>query len=165
MPKDNSGREENPNHIFLLYDKYTGGDETFPYDWRLSPEYSATELSTFVDTMIRETGAPKVNIVARCLGGNVLSAYLQNDPNAVNKVETAVFYIPSTEGIGLFGQLFSGKLDITADNLNTYVEELVKYQTLVDDPAVQDFLIVLISILEQIKFLSLAESAFEKLID
>ena len=165
MPKDASGRGENPNHIFLMYDKYTGGDETFPYDWRLSPEYSAAELSTFVDTMIRETGAPKVNIVARCLGGNVLSAYLQNDPNAVNKVETAVFYIPSTEGIGLFGQLFSGKLDITADNLNTYVEELVKYQALVDDPAVQDFLVVLISILEQIKFLSLAESAFEKLID
>ena len=78
--------------------------------------------------MIRETGAPKVNIVARCLGGNVLSAYLQYDPNAVDKVETAVFYIPSTEGIGLFGQLFSGKLDITTDNLNTYVEEnLMKF--------------------------------------
>ena len=165
MPKDNSGRGENPNHIFLQYDKYSAGDETFPYDWRLSPEYSAAELSTFVDTMIRETGSPKVNIVARCLGGNVLSAYLQNDPAAVDKVGSAVFYIPSTEGIGLFGQLFSGKLDLSLENLDTYIEEILKYNKLVEDEAVQDFLVVLVAVLEQISLLDLTESAFEKLLD
>ena len=165
MPKDNSGREENPNYIFLDYSRFSAGEETFPYDWRLSPEYSAAELSTFVDTMIRETGSPKVNIVARCLGGNVLSAYLQNDPTAADKVGSAVFYIPSTEGIGLFGQLFSGKLDITAENLDTYIAELVKYNTLVEDEAVQDFLVVLVAVLEQIAVLDLTEVAFEKLID
>lgn len=166
MPKDGSGREENPNHIFLDYSRYSGGDETFPYDWRLSPEYSAAELDTFIDTMIRATGKSKVNIVGRCLGGNVLSAYLQNySENAKAKVDEVVLFIPSTEGIQLFGSLFAGKIDIVPERLDEYVEELMKYEAIVDDPAVAEFLQVMISVFEQIKMLDLAEGAFEKLLE
>lgn len=165
-PKDNSGKADNPNApVHLNYGRFSGGEIYFPYDWRLSPEYLAEYLSNFVDKVIRETGKSKVNIVGRCLGGNVLSAYLMNDPTVVDKLGTAVLFIPSTEGIGLFGQLFSGRIDVTAENLDTYVEELMKYETIIDDPAVADFLQVLISILEQIKALDLVEGAFEKLLE
>ena len=166
MPKDSSGREENPNHIFLDYSRYSGGDETFPYDWRLSPEYSAAELDTFIDTMIRATGKSKVNIVARCLGGNVLSAFLQNhSENISERVNKVVLLIPSTDGIQLFGSLFAGKIDIVPERLDEYVEELMKYEAIVDDPAVAEFLQVLVSIFEQVKMLDLAEGAFEKLLE
>ena len=166
MPKDNSGRGENPNYINLKYDRFSGGEDGFPYDWRLSPEYSAAELDKFVDTMLRKTGASKVKIVGRCLGGNVLSAYLQNySENAKAKVDEAVLFIPSTDGIQLFGSLFAGKIDIVPERLDEYVEELMKYEAIVDDPAVAEFLQVMISIFEQVKMLDLAEGAFEKLLE
>lgn len=77
--KDNSGRGENLNlPVRLAYKRFSGGEVNFPYDWRLSPETSARELDAFIDKVLAETGADKVNIIARCLGGNVVSAYLQN---------------------------------------------------------------------------------------
>lgn len=166
MPKDGSGCGDNPDSISLSYKRFSNGEDGFPYDWRLSPEYSAAELDKFVDTMLSKTGASKVKIVGRCLGGNVLSAYLQNySENAKAKVDEAVLFIPSTEGIQLFGSLFAGKIDIVPERLDEYVEELMKYEAIIDDPAVADFLQVLISILEQIKALDLVEGAFEKLLE
>lgn len=166
-PKDNSGKADNPNApVHLNYERFSGGEIYFPYDWRLSPEYLAEYLNNFVDKAIRETGKSKVNIVGRCLGGNVLSAYLQNySENAKQKVNKAVLFIPSTDGIQLFGSLFAGKIDIVPERLDEYVEELMKYEAIVDDPAVADFLQVMISVFEQIKMLDLAEGAFEKLLE
>lgn len=165
-PKDNSGRGENPNHIFLDYSRFSDGEETFPYDWRLSPETSAEELDTFIDTMIRETGARKVNIVGRCLGGNVVSAYLENfTEEAKKKVNEVVFFIPSTEGINMIGALFSGQIEIKAENLDTFIEEYLKYKDLIEDSAIKDFLTVIISIFEQINGLEISMDIVQKFID
>ncbi len=165
-PKDNSGRGENPKHIFLDYERFSGGEETFPYDWRLSPETSADELDKFIDTMLAATGAKKVNIIARCLGGNVLSAYLQNYASeAADKVNEIVMFIPSTEGINMVGALFSGKIEIDASRLDEYTEEFLKYEAVIEDSAVRDFITVMISIFEQGKVLGVGTDALQNLIN
>lgn len=164
-PKDNSGRGENPNEIFLDYTRFTGGEETFPYDWRLSPETSADELDKFIDTMLAATGAKKVNIIARCLGGNVVSAYLQNYASASEKVDKVIMFIPSTEGINMIGALFSGQVKIDAAALDDYLEEYTKYEPFIDDPATKDFINVMVSILEQAKVLGLGTDVLQNLID
>ena len=164
-PKDNSGRGENPNHIFLDYTRFSGGEETFPYDWRLSPETSADELDKFIDTMLAATGAKKVNIIARCLGGNVASAYLQNYANASDKVNKVVLFIPSTEGINMIGALFAGQIKIDASRLDEYLEEYTKYEPFIEDPAIKDFVNVMVSVLEQGRVLGMGTDMLQLLVD
>ncbi len=164
--KDNSGRGENPDgRISLSYRRFSCGEVGFPYDWRLSPETSATELSVFVDKVLAQTGKSKVNILGRCLGGNVLSAYLQNDETAVQKINKAVLYIPSTEGINTIGAIFAGKIEIKAENIDTYIEEYSKYEELIEDEVTREFVLVMISVLEQVKTLDLGVAVLQKLID
>ena len=53
----------------------------FRYDWRLSCEHNAEILEAFINKVCSEKGYSKVNLVGRCLGGNVVSAYLENAEN------------------------------------------------------------------------------------
>ncbi len=154
-PKDNSGRGEKLSGKHLSYSRFSGGEVNLPYDWRLSVETSAEMLSELVDKVREEQGVDKVNIVARCLAGNVLSAYLQNDPTAAKKVNKAVFFIPSTEGANLIGAMFSGKIELTADSIDTYAEEILKYEKAIEDEAVSEFLTVMLSVFEQATILEL----------
>ncbi|MBQ1243151.1 MAG: hypothetical protein IIX98_02115 [Clostridia bacterium] len=166
MPKDNSGRGDNPNSVWLDYSRFSHGETYFAYDWRLSPEYCAEQLVDRINIVLKKTGAKKVSIVARCFAGNILSAYLQNhSDHAKAKVNDAVLFIPSTEGINLIGALFAGKIDIVAENLDTYAESFLKYEAVIEDTAVRDLVVVMVSILEQAKALNLGTDALQKLID
>lgn len=159
-PKDNSGRGEKLSGKHLSKSRFSGGEVNLPYDWRLSPETSAEMLGDLVDDVIKHHGG-KVNIVARCLAGNVLSSYLQNDPTAADKVNKVVFFIPSTEGMNLIGSLFSGKIDLVSDSFDTYAEEILRYKEVIEDEAVSEFLTVMLAILEQATVLELGADFLE----
>ena len=62
MPKDNSGRGDNPNSVWLDYARFSHGETFFAYDWRLSPEYCAEQLVDRIDVVLKKTGAKKVSI-------------------------------------------------------------------------------------------------------
>ena len=165
-PKDNSGSGEKLSSVHMDYSRFSGGEDGLPYDWRLSPETIADDLETFIDNMLRKTGAKKVNIVGRCLGGNVLSAYLQNHKDhAKANVNEVVLFIPSTEGMNMLGALFSGKIEIVAENIDTYAEEFFKYESLIEDAAVRDLITVMLTIFEQATVLGLGTDALQMLID
>ena len=55
---------------------YAIGDYHFWYDWRLDPLETADKLDEFIQAIKSVTGAPKVAISGRCVGSNVLLAYL-----------------------------------------------------------------------------------------
>lgn len=57
--------------------KYNIGNYVFSYDWRLAPEEVIDELHTYITTVMHSTGKKQVNIVANCLGGSYVLAYLQ----------------------------------------------------------------------------------------
>ncbi len=165
-PKDNSGAGEKLSSVSMDYSRFSGGEDGLPYDWRLSPETVADDLKTFVDNMLIKTGAKKVNIVGRCLGGNVLSAYLQNHKDhAKANVNEVVLFIPSTEGMNMLGALFSGKIKIVAENIDLYAEEFLKYEAVIEDGAIRDFITVMLAIFEQGKVLGLGTDALQMLID
>ncbi len=165
-PKDNSGPDSTVNkHIYLDYTRFSGGEIRFPYDWRLSPETVADDLSYFIDRVLAKTGKDKVNLIGRCLGGNIVSAYLQNDAAAAEKINEVIFFVPSTEGIGLIGALFSGQIDIDAKNLDTYVDQITKYQDIIEDSVVSEFLTVMLSILEQVYVLDVGTMMLQLIVD
>ena len=164
--KGNSGAMYLPSTGLSEYDRFSGGKASFSYDWRLSPETVAEDLAAYVNKILAKTGAKKVDIIGRCLGGNILSAYLQNfSEDAKKKIDDAILFIPSTEGINMIGALFAGKLEINANNLDEFAEEFFKYQAFIEDPAIRDFAIVLISIFEQAEVLNVSVDSLQFFID
>lgn len=122
-------------------------------------------MSIFVDRVLAATGKEKVNIIGRCLGGNIVSAYLQQDPSAADKVDKVVFFIPSTEGIGLIGSLFSGEIDIDAKSLDTFFDQFSKYENIIEDSVLAEFITVMLSILEQVYVLDVGTMMLQMIVD
>lgn len=152
--KDNSGSGYGYNAKHFYYHRFSGGEVNLIYDWRLSPETAAEELSRLVNDVTKNRGE-KVNIIARCFAGNILSSYLQNDPTAADKINKVIFFIPSTEGLNLIGSIFSGEIELTAESIDTYAEEILKYKKVIEDPVIADFLTVMLTIFEQATILDL----------
>lgn len=99
-------------------DKFDGGYYLFRYDWRLSVEYNAKVLEDFITNL----GAKKVNLIGRCLGGNIVSAFLQNaSAESIEKLNKVILYIPSTLGVDFISALFSGKVVLDPDAVDNYV--------------------------------------------
>lgn len=93
------------------------------YDWRIDPFVVAAQLNDYIKDVKRVTGASKVNLVGRCLGGNMVMTYLHeygyDDVNAVS------FYIGLFDGCDMVGALFSGKVDIDPDALQQFIDQKV----------------------------------------
>lgn len=102
--------------------RFKNGFYRMMYDWRLSVEYNGEILEQFIDVILAKTNATKVNLVGRCLGGNIISAYLQNaSEESLAKVNKVIMYIPSTLGVDFISALFSGKIVLDPDNVDNYV--------------------------------------------
>lgn len=104
----------------VKYNHFSTGSIDFRYDWRLSCEDNAEILEAFIDRVCREKGYDKVNLVGRCLGGSIISAYLENADN-LDKINDVVMYIPSTEGVDFIGALFSGQVVLDGDAIDNFV--------------------------------------------
>ncbi|MBQ7295891.1 MAG: hypothetical protein IJW86_06825 [Clostridia bacterium] len=71
-------------------------DYRFWYDWRLDPMAIADEFNAYIKDIKKATGAPKVAIVARCLGTSVVMAYI------------AKYGLDDIHGIGFNGTVANG---------------------------------------------------------
>ena len=159
--KENTGVFGKSTGDRLDYTRFSGGEVRLNYDWRLSPLESSKLLGELVNDIIEKQKVEKVNIVARCFAANMLSCYLQNDPTAAQKVNKAIFYVPSTDGINMIGSLFSGKIDLVSENIDTYAEEMLKYEKVIEDDATRDLLTVMLTILEQATILEFGTDFLE----
>lgn len=143
----------------VRYDKgLSGGRITFEYDWRLSPIHNAEILEQFIDRVCREKNVSKVNLLGRCLGGNIVSAYLENGNN-LDKINKVVMYIPSTMGISTIGAVFSGNIVIQDKAVDNMVDYLVNDRGLIADPTMQSFITATVSLLEYAQALGLGMDA------
>ena len=48
----------------------------FWYDWRLDPLYTADLLNDYIEQVKKVTGQPKVALICRCVGSNVVFSYI-----------------------------------------------------------------------------------------
>ena len=95
-------------------------DYQFQYDWRIDPCLLADELDIYIDKVLAATGASQVEIVGRCLGSSIVSAYLEKYGDN-GKVANVVFHVPTTAGSMTIGALFSGQVKFNAGSLDRYV--------------------------------------------
>lgn len=97
------------------------GDYIFNYDPRLDPWSIADELAKYIDAVLAATGKKKIQLVARCMGSCMASAYLCKYGSS--KVDTCIYYASAARGSMVCGELFSGKIKFDSENLNKYANE------------------------------------------
>lgn len=86
---------------------YRRGVDVFPFafDWRLSAEVNGLKLIDYIDDVLAQTGAGKVNIVAHSQGGLVTRSALE-DSGSIGKVErVTTLGTPNLGATKLFGVL------------------------------------------------------------
>lgn len=123
-PSDGSGnhcvRETNVVNKKWYSGKYDIYAYSLIYDWRVDPFVTAAELDAYIRKVKTATGSEKVNLVGRCLGANIVLAYLSvygyEDVNAVN------FYVGGLDGFEIAGALFSGEVVVDSDALDRFLQ-------------------------------------------
>ena len=99
---------------------YAWKDYSFWYDWRLDPLEVADELAEYVEGVKAITGAEKVAIAGRCVGINVMLAYL-------------VKYG--------YDSVYGFALDGSSSNGGEFISEALSGKFHLDGPALERFLI------------------------
>lgn len=91
----------------------------YVYDWRLDPYENADDLDAVIDLALSEhPGKDKVDIVCCSMGGMQTSVYMgKYGYSRINKV---MFMSAAFLGAYVATDMFRGKVEITADNLNNY---------------------------------------------
>ncbi|MBQ7296105.1 MAG: hypothetical protein IJW86_07945 [Clostridia bacterium] len=112
------------------------GDEHayfFNYDWRLSPEELAAQLSELVETAKKDAGKDKVKIVCASMGGMVATAYLYYYGN--DSVDSCTYLCAAHNGTYVAGSALSGNIEIMPEAMNNIFSSLAS-----GNGAVVDFL-------------------------
>lgn len=95
-------------------------DYKFRYDWRLSPYDHADRLHEYIKTITESTGCSQVSLVGRCLGGSVITAYL--DKYGEEGLVKKVFYDEvMSNGSSIINDCFSGKIKFSDKHTQGYL--------------------------------------------
>ena len=124
LPKNNAGYDcllENSAKDIAVDGKYNLYGYRFMYDWRLDPRVIVPELDKYIKRVKEATGAQKVNLVGRCLGGSIVMTYL--DTYGYDDVQSVAFYCMGMEGVDVIGAVFAGRLQVDGDALVRYMQE------------------------------------------
>lgn len=101
-------------------------DYNFWYDWRLDPWEIADELEIYIEHILAATGAEKVSLVGKCLGGGFVLAYLAKYGSG--KIRSLAFDCTVGNGCEKLSDLFSGHAFIDTEAAERYyTEETVNF--------------------------------------
>ncbi len=95
-------------------------DYKFRYDWRLSPYDHVDRLHQFIKDIIKTTGCPQVALVGRCLGGNVITAYL-DAYGSEGLVKKVVYDEVMSNGSSTINDCFSGQIELSEKHIQAYL--------------------------------------------
>lgn len=139
----------------------------FIYDWRLSPWDVADELMLYIERVKIATGASKVSLVGRCLGGNMVSAYLAKyKEHAAASIDTVVMYVSSSKGINMLSSLFAGEIVLDEDNVERFADFLLDYKgEIITDPEIKSLIDAAVPFLNEVKALGLGMDALQFIVD
>lgn len=133
----------------------------FHYDWRLDPLDTAELLHLFIEDVMYVTGSDKVALYGRCLGSNVVAAYMYRYDG--ENVDEVIHYASSVYGATQCSKAFTGELCIHADGLNRFAYEIEYLGFPIDDVYI-DLIQALITILNDTYGLDVAAWAINNVL-
>ncbi|MBQ9913904.1 MAG: hypothetical protein IJO73_06725 [Clostridia bacterium] len=95
----------------------------FAYDWRLSPYDHVDRLHEYVLQVLKTTGQQQVSMYARCMGGSLLSAYLERYGH-LGLVKNVIFCDVLSNEATVISKLFSGQIEFDAKMVERYAGQL-----------------------------------------
>lgn len=95
----------------------------FAYDWRLSPYDHVDRLHNYVLQVLSTTGQSQVSMYARCMGGSLLSAYLERYGN-LGLVKNVIFCDVLSNEATVISKVFSGQIEFDAKLVEKYAGQL-----------------------------------------
>lgn len=111
--------------------KYNPTAYKFHYDWRLDPMVIADTLNQYIVDILDVTGKEKVALYGRCLGSNIVAAYMQKYGGEY--VQEVIHYASSVYGVDSCSKAFTGELYLPADGIDRFMYDydlgLEKYYT------------------------------------
>lgn len=122
---------------------YGVADFDFHYDWRLDPLVTADTLHRFIQDVMTVTGAEKVALYGRCLGSNIVTAYVHK--YGVDHISEVVHYASAVYGATQCSKVFTGELKLEADGIERYVYDI----NLDIDEYFMDFIRAFVSLLNK----------------
>ncbi len=108
------------------------GKYIFYYDSRLSPCDITVSLNDYIDLVLSETGADKIELVGSSYGSSVVTAYLHEYRNSLDRIDSVVLCVPSVTGIDFFGELLSNELNVTPDAFEDFISGLLNSEVIGD---------------------------------
>ena len=93
----------------------------YQYDCRLDPCETADDLNEYIQAVREVTGHSHIKIVARCLGTNILSAYLAE--YGWEDIDDIVLYNPICFGTEVNNSLFNGEFYFDADAVDFFATQ------------------------------------------
>ncbi len=112
--------------------KKSDGIYEFYYDCRESPVVSAHQLQVAIDQLFAETGSEKIELIGSSFGANIVTAYMNEFPENLHKIDTVLICAPSVGGMEFLGQLLSGNFDVNAEGLCDLIDRMSEDDLLPD---------------------------------
>lgn len=106
--------------------KFTIREYDFRYDWRLSPYDTIERLDKYIDAILSITKCEKVCLVGRCLGGNIITAYLDKY-GSEGKVAKVVYDETMANGSATVNDCFSGKIKFSDRHTQAFLLQTEYY--------------------------------------
>ena len=95
----------------------------FCYDWRLSPYDNTKRLHDYVLKVMSTTGKKQVSLYARCLGGSLLSAYI-DEYGSIGHIKNVMFSDVLSNEATFISKAFSGQIEFDAKMVERYAAQL-----------------------------------------
>ena len=134
MALDKNGEASDGSHVDVTWSKeeiaeaaadgvYSATDFVFSYDWRVDPFETSDKLHEYVQAVMEVTGSDKVALYGRCLGSNIISAYMYEYGN-LGHVSDVIHYASAAYGATACSKMFTGELHLHADAIENFVYDI-----------------------------------------
>ena len=102
--------------------KFKVRDYDFRYDWRLSPYDHVDRLHEYIKTILKTTKCDQVCLVSRCIGGEVITAYLEKY-GSEGLVKKVMYDETLSNGASVISDIFSGQIKFSDKHIQAYLLE------------------------------------------
>ncbi|MGN1194988.1 MAG: hypothetical protein ACI4SB_05855, partial [Acutalibacteraceae bacterium] len=117
--KQNNINEMNTNYVYN--GKYSINSYDFANDWRLDPLATVDDVEVYIDGVLKATGKDKVCLACKCLGGDLILAYLAK--YGTKKIHAVCFGSTVAFGGDLANDMFSGRMKVDGESLTRFVND------------------------------------------
>ena len=160
--KQSNIREMNSNYV-EWNGKFNINSYDFANDWRLDPLATVKDVKVYIDGVLKATGKDKVTLACKCLGGDLILAYLAT--YGTEKIHAVCFGSTVAFGGDLANDMFCGRMKVDGESLTRFVnDEYVAKMLGKNNRVVYEFLTETMNLAEATGVADFGTEAFMKLL-